>query len=330
MVGESFILYRIGHWRVPPDSVQAYAFATCCVGVAALLRWGLGLVDQTILPFPTFFPAVFFAALVGGAGAGVFAAILGGIIGWWAFMPPYFVFTFQNAGQAISVLVYLGGALLIVWGADHYRRITKQLQKEETFRKLAVEELAHRLKNKIATIQSIISFQLRDSPQTRDVIIGRLSALSATDDLILETQGKGAYLQDILNVELRPYERSRILTEGPSILLPPKLALTMAMLVHELATNAAKYGALSSANGQVSIRWSRSDSGLNLEWRESGGPIITAPKSHGFGMLMLTRALEQFGGSVEMLFDPTGLICKLRATISGEVDWPSTRRSELR
>jgi HWE histidine kinase len=91
----------------------------------------------------------------------------------------------------------------------------------------------------LATIQSIISFQLRDDPQIRDAILSRLTALSATDDLIMATQGQGAGLRGILSAELRPYGVSRVSMEGPDVLLPPKLALMMALLVHELATNAA-------------------------------------------------------------------------------------------
>lgn len=129
---------------------------------------------------------------------------------------PTFRFFTPAPGQVGSTLIYLFASLLIVWGADHYRRLTKRLQDEEKFRKLAVEELAHRLKNKIATIQSIISYQLRDSPQTRDAIIGRLNAPLATDDLILETQEQGARLRDILSAELGPYEACRIAIDGPN------------------------------------------------------------------------------------------------------------------
>ena len=182
---------------------------------------------------------------------------------------------------------------------------------EEKFRKLAVDELAHRLKNKLATIQSIISFQLRDDPQIRDAILSRLTALSATDDLIMATQGQGARLRDILSAELRPYEVSRVSMEGPDVLLPSKLALMMALLVHELATNAAKYGALSSSVGNLSIRWSLADARLDLDWRESGGPAVTAPIHRGFGTRLFSRALEQFGGAVEATFATTRLICKL-------------------
>ena len=121
-------------------------------------------------------------------------------------MVPHFAFLLKTTEELTSLLIYLFASLLIVWAADHYRRLTKRLEDEEKFRKLAVEELAHRLKNKIATIQSIISFKLRDNPQARDAIIGCLTALSGTDDLILATQGQGARLRDILSAELGPYE----------------------------------------------------------------------------------------------------------------------------
>jgi two-component sensor histidine kinase len=127
----------------------------------------------------------------------------------------------------------------------------------------------------------------------------------------MATQGQGARLRDILSAELRPYEVSRVSMAGPDVLLPSKLALMMALLVHELATNAAKYGALASSVGKLSIRWSLADARLELEWRESGGPAVTAPTHRGFGTRLFSRALEQFGGAVEATFATTGLICKL-------------------
>ena len=188
----------IEQWRISPSSAAAYAFATLCVAVASLLHWGIGFISEDSQHFTTYYPAVLIAALVGGAGAGTYAAILGGIIAWWAFMPPHFAFLSLTFGQVVSLLIYLLASLFIVWAANHYRELTKRLEDEEKFRKMTVEELAHRLKNKIATIQAIISLQLRDSPQTRDAIMGRLIALSATDDLIMETQGQGARLPEIL------------------------------------------------------------------------------------------------------------------------------------
>lgn len=221
-----------------------------------------------------------------------------------------------GAGVQIKLLAYSVASTLIIWGSDHYRRVRKRLEDEENFRKLAVEELAHRLKNKLATIQSIISFQLRDEPKVRDSILRRLSALSATDDLIMAAQGKGARIGDIITAELRPYDVARISTKGPDIFLPPKLALTMALLFHELATNAAKYGALSQSVGRISVRWSYSDAWLNLEWRESEGPAVRVPNHHGFGTRLFLRALAQFGGKVDATFASTGFVCKLNVPLS--------------
>ena len=297
--------------HIPAGSPEAYAFATLCVAIAALIRWTLGLFVEGIVPFVAFFPAALFAAFVGGIGPGIFAVLLGGMIGWWAFLDPAKTFLPLTVAQQISLIFYTLTGLVVVWAADHYRKVTKRLEDEENFRKLAVDELAHRLKNKLATIQSIISFQLRDNPQIRDAILSRLTALSATDDLIMSTQGQGADLRDILSAELRPYGVSRVSMEGPNVLLPPKLALMMALLVHELATNAAKYGALSSSVGNLSIQWSLADARLDLEWRERGGPAVTAPVHRGFGTRLFSRALEQFGGAVEATFPTTGLICKL-------------------
>ena len=302
--------------NIAAGSAEAYAFATLCVAVAALVRWAISLFFADVVPFATFFPAVLFAALVGGIGPGTFAAIVGGIIGWWAFLGQPMTFFPLARGEQVSVIAYLVTSLVIVWLADHYRKLTKRLEDEEKFRELAVEELAHRLKNKIATIQSIVTLRLREDPQTRDEILKCFGSLKATDDLIIAAQGKGARLGEILCAELRPYEGARTSLEGPEVLLSPKLALTTALLFHELATNAAKYGALSGSSGKISVRWSHSDGCLNLEWRESEGPIVSAPDHHGFGTRLFLRALEQFGGNVDATFAPTGLVCKLTVPIS--------------
>ena len=221
-------------------------------------------------------------------------------------------------------MTYLAACAFIIWGADSYRRLVRQhrdltvrLLDEQKFGKVVVEELAHRLKNKIATIQSIVSYQLRGQPELRDAIVGRLVALSGTDDLIMAAQGHGADLRDLLTVELGAYEASRVLMAGPAVFLPAKLALSMALLVHELATNAAKYGALSVEGGVVSIHWSVSNRVLELFWRETGGPAVTQPTHRGFGVRLISGALEQFSGSTEMTFETSGLICRATATLSG-------------
>jgi two-component sensor histidine kinase len=286
------------------------------VALAGLVRWAIGLFVGDVVPFATFFPAVLLAGLVGGVGPGALAALLGGVIGWWAFLDPPMAWFPLTPGQRISLIAYLVTSLIIVWAADHYRRLTKRLEDEERFRELAVEELAHRLKNKVATIQSIISLRLREDPQARDEILSCLGSLRATDDLIIAAQGRGASIRDIVSAELRPYSVSRISIEGPEVFLPPKLALTMSLLFHELATNAAKYGALSGPVGKILVHWSVSDPWVDFEWRESDGPPVAAPSRRGFGTRLFLRALDQFGGQVEATFAPTGLVCKFKASLT--------------
>jgi two-component sensor histidine kinase len=309
---------------MPRSSAEAFLGATVLVVLASLVRWGLDFIGQPLLPFTTFYPAILFATYIGGLGVGCYAAVLGGLIGWWAFLPPHFAFfVFKPKGE-FELITYLAACAFIIWGADSYRRLvrqhrdlTVQLLDEQKFGKVVVEELAHRLKNKIATIQSIVSYQLRGHPELRDAIIGRLIALSGTDDLIMAAQGHGADLRDLLTVELGAYEASRVLIGGPAVFRPAKLALSMALLVHELATNAAKYGALSVEGGVVSIHWSVSNRVLELFWRETGGPTVAQPTHRGFGLRLISGAFEQFNGSTEMTFETSGMICRATATLSG-------------
>ena len=283
----------------------------------------MGFLTDELQAFTTFYPAVLFAALLGGAGPGIVATLLGGIICWWNFLPPYTSLLPLSTADAINLITYFVASLLIVWATDHYRRLVRRLKDEEAFRKLAVEELGHRLKNKVATIQAIIGFRLREHQQEKDEIVSSLGALMATDDLIMASQGDGAKLRDLLATEIAAYDASRISMSGPDCLLSPKLALTMALLVHELATNAAKYGALSSAAGKLSITWSLAGTKLNLVWLESGGPPVVPPSHSGFGTRLFQRALGQFDGSVDAIFAPTGLQCRLTVVLPDQTPAPA-------
>lgn len=308
--------------RVQPGSYQGYGLAALCVAIAAFVRALIGLVDDNILTFTTFYPAVLIAALMAGRQAGILAAALGGLVGWWAFMPPYYSVSL-TLGNSINLVLYSLSVLIIVWGADHYRSLAKRLESEEELRKLAVEELAHRLKNKVATIQAVISSKLRDSPRLRDEVQSLLQALSATDELVMRSHGRGASIQDIIETEVKPYDGSRICRAGPNVFLPPKLAMTMGLLIHELATNAAKYGALSTPQGRLGITWSVSDGRMTVDWEESGGPKVPLADVTGFGTRLLTRALDQFGGTIERTFEPTGLVCKMSLDLPENSDAPS-------
>jgi two-component sensor histidine kinase len=297
--------------HIPPGSARAYAFALSCACGATLFEAWILWLDPNASPLAGYYPAVALTALLAGTVPGALVAVAGVLIAWWGFMVPVYSFSLERRGDVITLIAFAILCFLIVYAADYFRRLAKRLEDEEHLRQLAVQELAHRLKNKIATIQAIISVQLRDQPQVRADILARLQALTATDQLIEDANGRGASTRDIAETELGPYVASRVSIEGPDVLLPPKYALTVALLVHELATNSAKYGSLSTPDGHVVLRSSISDEVLRIEWHESGGPPVTPPTTRGFGLRLLSRALEQFGGGTEMLFEPLGLVCRM-------------------
>ncbi len=308
------MLARLRRW-IPPGSVQSYVFALGCALAATLAELGLHWLDETASPLIAYYPAVALTALLGGILPGLLVAVIGGLTAWWGFMPPAFSLSLARYGDKVTLVTFVFVSALLVCTADYFRRLAKRLEDEEQLRQLAVQELAHRLKNKIATIQAIISVQLRDQPQVRNDILERLGALTATDHLIEQANGQGAFVRDIAETELGPYVATRFSIQGPNVLLPPKYALTVALLVHELATNSAKYGSLSVPDGRVFLLVTKSDDLIHLEWRESDGPPVIAPPKRGFGLRLLSRALEQFGGGTEMIFEQTGLVCRMKFTL---------------
>jgi two-component sensor histidine kinase len=299
-------------WRrgLRPGSPSAVCFAIVCVATAAVVRFALNLIASDVVPFATFYPATLVATLVGGLWVGLLAAVLGGVLGLLFFKSSATSFVFSTSDGA-SVLLYLGASAVIVWGAEQYRTLVRHLDQEESFRQTLVDELGHRLQNKLATIHAILRYELRDQRATWDRISGRLQALSATDELIVKRLAAGIEIGAILSKELAPYDGSRAILRGPSLEVPAKLAVTLALVFHELATNAAKYGALAASEGRIVVSWTAVDGKAVIEWRESGGPLVLPPTRRGFGRRMIQEGLSPFGGSVACRFEQAGLECTI-------------------
>jgi len=189
--------------------------------------------------------------------------------------------------------------------------------------RMLLRELNHRVKNSLATVQSIALLTRRSTAadQAWEAFEERLVGLAKTHDLLTASDWRGAWLDEALASELKPYQNAahtRIMTEGPRIRLRPRATLTLCMCFHELATNAAKYGALSTDVGRVQVEWSITPAAgstppmLVLTWRESGGPEVTPPTRQGLGSRLLDRGLRrELGGKVEMTYAPTGVACRM-------------------
>lgn len=195
--------------------------------------------------------------------------------------------------------------------------VTDRKRAEEHHR-LVVRELHHRVKNSLATVQSVISFSLRHASSFesfQESIVKRIDALARSHSLLTDDQFGGLLLRDILDGELTAYQGSAsgIEIDGPRVYLQPQLATTMSLAVHELATNAAKYGALSTSGGRLVVHWRLEQTEdaphLHMSWDETGGPRIEkAPEHQGFGSILMQRLLGGMAGSeVDMDFRPEGL-----------------------
>jgi two-component sensor histidine kinase len=167
----------------------------------------------------------------------------------------------------------------------------------------------------MSTIHAVLHQVLHDQPQIWASIDHRIRALSATDDLIARADSNGCDIKDLLLSELGPYGHVRFTLNGNPLFLPAQLAVSLALMFHELATNAAKYGAFSSAHGLLQVSWTVSDDRLNVTWDETEGPAVGAIGEAGFGTKLLKSALRPFDGKTEIAFLKTGVHCTMQCRV---------------
>lgn len=207
--------------------------------------------------------------------------------------------------------------------------ITERKRGEER-QQLLMGELNHRVKNMLATVHSIMVQTVQRSDGLEDFapsFEGRVAALAHAHDLLTQGHWEAAELHDLAAQVMSPYqaaEGSAVVLDGPEVALRPKAALTVTLVLHELATNAGKHGALSVAGGRVELHW-REVAGaegriLQIDWLESGGPRVQPPARRGFGLSLIERSVDyEFGGEGEVAFEPSGLRCTLRLPVAGNV-----------
>ena len=201
------------------------------------------------------------------------------------------------------------------------RDVTEQRAFDEQQR-LLINELNHRVKNTLALVQGLAqqSFKRdRTVEEGQEAFHARLAMLAAGHDLLTRQNWEGVTIADLVSDATAAYADppGRIVAGGDHILLTPKAAISLGMALHELGTNAAKYGSLSTPEGKVAIRWRLSDNRrFDFEWRESGGPPVSPPKRQGFGLRMIERALTtDLHGKVTVDFAADGIVCRIEAAL---------------
>jgi len=205
--------------------------------------------------------------------------------------------------------------------------ITDRKEAEER-QVLLAREVDHRARNALALVQSIVRLTRADTISSYiGAVDGRIAALSRAHTLLAQSRWQGADLARLVDEELAPYrgaDSERITVAGQDVSLEPRTAQTLALALHELSTNAAKYGALSVLSGRVAVTWELQPDSLLLQWSESGGPSVLPPQSPGFGIRVIGASIErQLDGKAGFHWRPEGLHCTLSIPRGDRIDAPA-------
>ena len=233
-----------------------------------------------------------------------------------------------SAHYLMRILPYRGSDNVVDGSLITFVDVTSIVRAEE-HQRLLVDELNHRVKNMLTVVISLATNTLRRTgslEQFEDVFLGRIHALTAAYTLLSRDGWTPVPLREILVEELKPFQtkgRQDVMLDGGKVQLEPRAALAFGMAIHELATNAIKYGALSTSDGSVTIAWTVEKTGsehsLVLKWTERNGPLVTRPARRGFGMALIERAFSHdVGGHAVVDFASEGVIATLRAPLPGK------------
>ncbi len=208
----------------------------------------------------------------------------------------------------------------------YFRDIAAQVEAENT-RQLLLRELNHRVKNTLANVQAIAQQTMRSNKQPEEFasrFSGRVQSLARVHALLTDSTWQGAEFRELIRDQLLhgPIDEARLTAWGPTIHLPPQMAVHVAVMLHELGTNSLKYGALSAPKGWVAVSWTVAGDMLNLQWVERGGPAVSAPTRRGFGTTLIEQSARSEGGSAERLIESDGLTWKISLRMPSAVARP--------
>jgi two-component sensor histidine kinase len=286
----------------------------CGAAVAAVaLRLAFD-VPAGLVPFFTVVIAVCVVTVSTGLLAGITTAVVGGALSWYLILTPR---TWTLLGTGVYALLgYLAVIIIILLTSQMYRLSERNRQaaalalavREAEHQALFAREMSHRLKNAMAIVQAMANQTFAKGNPELSKFDGRLSTLARAHSLLNEhVRQPHADVRELVQMAITPFHdgAGRFEMEGPAATIPDQLVISLALALHELGTNAVKYGALSTPAGRVSIHWELVDGKLRLEWQEHDGPPVSEPESTGFG----TRLLRRTAMGADLKFEPDGLKC---------------------
>lgn len=303
-----------GFWRaiarqvpyLPPAPGKSIAIGLGLAGLGFGLRLALTPLVGNALPVILFYPFVMIASIWGGTVAGL---LVMGLCGAGAGL-----LWLSASTNTTTLIAYCAACLSVIVMARLFRALVEIHVEDEERAKLLAHEMAHRAGNLLGVVQAISSQTARSSATLAEhqaQFGARLNALARTQRLLAGQAGAGAELKDFITEVVLPFDATRFLLDGPPVSVPAALATSCALLLHELSTNALKYGALSGDSGVVRISWQRSGGRVQLHWQEEGGPPVAPPTRQGFGTRLFKTAFPSSQGSAQLDFAPGGVRCNI-------------------
>ena len=302
------------------------------IGIAATATALRFLLDPYLppgFPYLTFFPAVILTGFIFGMRAALLSVVLCGLAAWYWFIPPSdsFGLTYQSgvalAFYMVVVGIDLGILQLALLAYRSQARARATVQQMLALDKTVSEEVDHRMKNMLATVSGLVSLSRRHAQTPEELatkLQSRFAAMGEAVGLLRQSlSGASGDMAATLKSGLMPLglvEGERLALSGPPLALKSSAIVALNLIVHELGTNAIKYGALSNEQGQVQVNWGDAPGSapaeqIEIVWTERGGPAPTAPTRQGFGSDLMTRMATSLGGEVSYDFAPEGVIVRL-------------------
>lgn len=316
--------------RWAPQWLSSVIIGLALCAAAMVLRAAIQFVWPTTIPYGLLFPAILVATLFGRWLAGLTCFLAGALVTWFLVLPNMAASSALAERDVLAALIlYILVGTLMLGITEAYRQTARRLHRER-YRKtvaevrrqrLLAQELNHRVKNTLTTVQAIATQTFGRSgidQQARAAFDARLSALARAHDLLTHAAWTAASLERLVGTAVAPFEDGgRFSIEGPPLSIHPGAAIAISLGIHELATNAIKYGALSAPGGSVGIDWIVDGDRLRLSWIERDGPPVEPAGSIGFGTRLLERGLAaEIGGTVLLEYLTTGARCTIEAPIS--------------
>jgi two-component sensor histidine kinase len=300
------------------------ALGLALVALAAVLRLALDPLLGRNYAFVTFYLAVIAAAALGRFVGFATALVASIVVAWYAFLPARLSFGLPTRAEEVALIafVFVGGLSGAVTAG--LRRALDRLDRAERAQRLLIDELNHRVKNTLSTVQSLAWQTARGADSLsgfEQLFDSRLQALSRAHNVLTEQNWRGAELGELVRETLavQDPEGRRTSVEGPPVRLSPNAAVTVNLAIHELATNALKHGAFARPDGRVEVRWRAEGPTLVFLWRESGLEGAPPPAREGFGARLLKAAARELNARVEPRHTPQGYVYEWRVPFSAKV-----------